>query len=66
MATQPPNVSASEHFTNGERQLRAALTLAKGRERDRDIQVAQAHALLAIAAVLLDGQTIADEEEEAE
>ena len=46
---QPPSAAAGEHFADAERAL-AALTLVKRGERDRQVQVALVHAVLAIAA----------------
>ena len=52
MHTQPPSAAAGEHFAYAERIL-AALPLVKRRaDRDRHVQVALVHAVLAIAATL--------------
>jgi hypothetical protein len=53
MNTQPPGAAAGEHYANAERLL-AALPLAKRAARDRDVQIALVHAVLAIAAILAD------------
>jgi hypothetical protein len=49
MNTQPSGAAAGEHFADAERAL-AALPLVKRGERDRHVQVALVHAVLAVAA----------------
>jgi len=50
-STPQPPIAAGEHFADAERALAAALPLVKRRaERDRQVQIALVHAVLAIAA----------------
>ena len=63
MNTQPPNTAAGEHFADAERILAALPLVKRGADRDRHVQVAIAHATLAVAAGLPgEWQTIADRE----
>jgi len=50
MATIPPNAAAGEHFADAERILAALPLVKRGAERDRHVQIALVHAVLAIAA----------------
>ena len=50
MNTQSSSAAAGEHFADAERILAALLLVKRGPERDRQVQVALVHAVLAIAA----------------
>jgi hypothetical protein len=50
---QPPS-AAGEHFADAERILAALPLVKRSAERDRDLQIALVHAVLAIAAILAD------------
>ena len=62
MNTQSSSAAAGEHFADAERVL-AALPLVKRRaDRDRHVQVALVHAVLSIAAGIIqpgEGNTVA-------
>ena len=49
---QPPS-AAGEHFADAERFLKALPLVKRGADRDRPVQIALAHATLAVAASLL-------------
>jgi hypothetical protein len=54
MNTQPPNTAAGEHFADAERILAALPLVKRNADRDRHVQVALVHAVLAVAAGVLD------------
>ena len=61
MHSTPQATAAGEHFADAERILAALPLVKRGADRDRDVQVALVHAVLAIAAgVLGEWPTIAD------
>jgi hypothetical protein len=58
---QPPS-AAGEHFADAERLLAALPLVKRGADRDRDVQVALVHAVLSIAAGIVqpgEGNTVA-------
>ena len=54
MNTQSPNTAAGEHFGNAERLLAALPLVKRSADRDRDVQIALVHAVLSIAAGIID------------
>ena len=63
MHTQPqPPSAAGEHFADAERLLAALPLVKRGADRDRQVQIALVHAVLAIAAGIVqpgEGNTVA-------
>jgi hypothetical protein len=53
MDTQPPN-AAGEHFADAERLLAALPLVKRSAERDRNVQIVLVHAVLSIAADIID------------
>jgi len=49
-STPQPPTAAGEHFADAERILAALPLVKRGAERDRHVQIALVHAVLAIAA----------------
>ena len=61
-STRQPSSAAGEHFADAERILAALPLVKRGAERDRQVQIALVHAVLAIAAGIIDpgeGNTVA-------
>jgi hypothetical protein len=50
---QPPSAAAGEHFADAERILAALLLVKRSADRDRHVQIALVHAVLAIAAAIV-------------
>jgi hypothetical protein len=49
-STPQPPIAAGEHFADAERLLAALPLVKRGADRDRHVQIALVHAVLAIAA----------------
>ena len=49
-STPQPPIAAGEHFADAERALAALPLVKRDAERDRQVQIALVHAVLAIAA----------------
>jgi hypothetical protein len=55
MTTQPPSAAAGEHFADAERILAALPLVKRSADRNRHIQIALVHSVLAVAAGMLGG-----------
>jgi hypothetical protein len=53
-STPQPSSAAGEHFADAERLLAALPLVKRGAERDGQVQVALVHAVLAIAAGIIE------------
>ena len=52
-STPQPSTAAGEHFADAERILAALPLVKRGADRDRHVQIALVHAVLAIAAGII-------------